>query len=101
LIGNSYDSGGQDDLVAYAVGVRSTPVVTLADTDLRLLGEVVGLTGSHYDNDRTSARFGVQVQHAAFTAYAGVSAGLDTGAENVGASAGVLYAFELAHLFGE
>jgi hypothetical protein len=101
LIGNSYDSGGQDDLVAYAVGVNSTPVLTRADTDLRLLGEVVGVTGSHYDNDRTSARVGLQVHHAALTVYAGVSAGLDTGAENVGASAGVTYAFELAHLFGE
>ncbi len=106
LIGNEFNAGGQDDLFTYGLALVSKPLAvgllaTLADTDLRLLGEVVGQTGSRYDNNRNVARFGLQLHHDGWTWYAGVSAGLDTGAENVGASTGVLYAFEPAKLFGE
>jgi hypothetical protein len=106
LIGNRFDAGGQDDLFTYGLALASKPLAggtlaALPDTDLRLLGEVVGQTGSRYDNNRDSARFGLQLRHDDWTVYSGVSAGLETGAENVGASTGVLYSFEPAKLFGE
>jgi hypothetical protein len=106
LIGNQFNAGGQDDLFTYGVAIASKPLVggplaTLGNMDLRLLGEVVGQTGSRYDNNRDTTRFGLQLCRNAWTVYAGVSAGLETAAENVGASTGVLYTFEPAKLFGE
>ena len=106
LIGNQFSAGGQDDLFTYGLALASKPLAggplaPLADTDVRLLGEVIGQTGSRYDNNRHAARFGLQLRHSAWTLYAGVSAGLETGAENVGASTGVLYAFAPATLFGD
>jgi hypothetical protein len=99
-ITDTFAPGGQDDLFDYAVAVVSAP---LGDPQpgavaLRLLGEITGLTGSRFDNDRASARAGIQMTRGPATLYLGVSAGLVTGSEHIGASTGVIYTFEPAKL---
>ncbi len=96
------NSDGQDDLFTYAVGLASRPLgVPLPGSfALRLVGEVTGLAGSRFDNERSAARFGLQLQRGGLTLYTGVSAGLVTGSENVGASFGAIYAFELERFAG-
>jgi hypothetical protein len=93
--------GGQDDLFTYDVALTSHALAT-GGWSFRLLGEVVGQTGSRGDfgNDRTAARLGVQTSRGGLTAYLGSSIGLVTASENYGFSGGLIYAFELERLFG-
>lgn len=101
-IGNSFSAGGQDDLFNYSVGLTSAQLgqIVPAGVMLRLEAELAGQTGSHFDNDRMDVRFGVQLQRGASTFYLGVSAGLITASENVGASTGFIYTFEPGKLLG-
>jgi hypothetical protein len=101
LIGNSFAAGGQDDLFEYALGAASAPLgrAVSGAVTVRLLGEIVGQAASHYGNDRSAARFGLQLQRGHGTLYVGASAGLITASENVGASAGFIYTFEPMKLF--
>jgi hypothetical protein len=102
-IGNSFKAGGQDDLFSYAVAVASAPLGAPQQgaTKLRLLAEVTGLAGSHFDNDRATGRIGVQMTRGAGTIYLGTSFGLMGGAEDVGVSSGFIYTFEPEKLFEE
>ena len=95
-IGNSFQAGGQDDLVNYAVALTSAPLgaSVAGATQLTVLGEFAGQTGSRFGNDRAAARLGLQLTRGAGTIYLGVSAGLVTASENLGASAGFSYRFE-------
>jgi hypothetical protein len=100
-IGHSFEAGGQDDLFDYALAVASAPLgqVLPGSVALTLLGELTGLEGSHHGgNDRTAMRFGIQLQRGAGMLYLGTSAGLVTGSENFGASAGFVYRFDLEQL---
>jgi hypothetical protein len=101
-IGQSFSAGGQDDLFNYAVALTSAPLGGAAPgaVSLRVLGELAGQTGSRFGNDRTALRFGIQMQRGAGTVYLGVSAGLVTASENLGASTGFIYRFEPGKLFG-
>jgi hypothetical protein len=100
-IGNSFSAGGQDDLFVYAVGLVSKPLGALAAgaITLRLLGEVNGQTGSHFNNDLSDIRIGLQMQRGGGTLYVGVSTGLVSGSEEIGASTGFTYAFDTDKLF--
>jgi len=93
---------GQDDLFTYGVALASEWLgrVDEGAWGCRFLGEVVGQTGSRFDNDRAAIRGGVQVRHAALTLYTGVSGGLESGSETFGVGLGAFYAFELERLFG-
>jgi hypothetical protein len=99
-ISNVYQAGGQDDLFSYSTAVVSAPMGAPAPgaTQLRLLGEVAGQTGSHYANDRSVVRVGLQLAEGAGTVFLGVSTGLDTASETIGASLGFIYTFEPAKL---
>jgi hypothetical protein len=96
------NSDGQDDLFTYSVGLASRPFGSSdpAGARVRLVAEVQGLAGSHrdFDNDRAAARFGGRLEFGALALYSGVSVGLESGSEDVGASAGLLYAFDLGAL---
>jgi len=96
------EGNGQDDLFVYDVGVACDwfGKVEEGAWGCRLLGEVVGQTGSRFNNDRASIRGGVQVRHDALTLYSGVSGGLDSASETVGVNVGLIYTFELERLFG-
>jgi len=98
---DQFKPGGQDDLFDYNVAVTSAPLgkPDPGAANLRLLAEVTGLTGSRYDNDRCSARFGIQLTQGAGTFYLGVSTGLVTGSEHIGLSTGFIYTFEPLSLF--
>jgi hypothetical protein len=98
--GNSFTAGGQDDLFNYAVALASAPLgqVLPGAASLTLLGELTGQTGSHFGNDRTAMRFGMQMQRGAGSLYLGASVGLITASENIGASAGFIYRFDLKDL---
>lgn len=100
-IGTGFDAGGQDDLFDYAVALTSPPLgrVQPGAFTLRLMGEVAGQTGSHFGNDRSTARLGMQLQRGPSILYIGVSAGLITASENIGASTGFIYTFEPGRLF--
>ena len=100
-ITNAFKPGGQDDLFDYAVALVSAPLGAPQPEAImvRLLGEVTGLTGSRFDNDRASARLGVQMTRGPGTFYLGVSTGLVTGSEHIGASTGFIYTFEPLKLF--
>lgn len=101
-LGNTFHAGGQDDLFEYAVALASTPLGANAAgaTTVRILGELVGQTGSHFANDRSALRVGLQLTRGAGTVYIGTSAGLVTASENIGASAGFVYTFEPQTLLG-
>jgi len=105
MIGHSFSAGGQDDVLHYDVAVTSHELGETASgaVKLRLLGEIDGLTNSHanYGNDRSAIRTGIQLTRGAGMAYLGVSAGLITGSENLGASMGFVYTFEPGRMFGE
>jgi hypothetical protein len=104
VLGDPNRSGeGQDDLFSYSVAAVSRPF-SLAlpdDASLRLLAEVAGLTGSrgNFDNDRSAARAGLQVERSGFTVYAGGSVGLITASEDYGFSLGLVYALDLSKLW--
>jgi hypothetical protein len=102
-IGSGFRAGGQDDVFSYAIAAVSPPLgaAGAGATKLRLLGEVAGLTASHFDNDRAAARVGVQLARGPGTIYIGASAGLIAGSEDIGASTGFIYTFEPGRLFGE
>jgi hypothetical protein len=63
------------------------------------MGEFTGADGSRFGNDRDALRCGLQATRGAGTFYLGVSAGLITASENIGANAGFIYTFEPATLF--
>lgn len=95
-----FDSDGQDDLFTWSVAVVSRPIELSGDFGLTLLAEAVGQEGSRFDNDRTAVRGGVQLGFGPVRLYAGVSAGLVTASENVGASGGIICDFEPGKWFG-
>ncbi len=92
---------GQDDLVGYSVALVSAPLGKQSEgsMELRVLAEVAGQTASHFDNERSSARLGIQLGRGPGKIYLGMSTGLVTGSENIGARAGFIYSFEPAALF--
>jgi hypothetical protein len=96
------NSDGQDDLFTYSVGLASRPFGSSAPkaVHFRLLAEVQGLAGSHrdFDNDRAAARIGGRVEVGGFSFYTGASVGLESGSEDFGVSAGLVYAFDLGAL---
>jgi len=89
-----FDSDGQDDLFTWSVACTSQPFELGSDTSVRLMAEFAGQEGSRFDNDRDSFRGGAQLGWGSWHFYAGVSAGLITASENVGAMGGVIYDFE-------
>jgi hypothetical protein len=97
---NPFDSDGQDDLFTWSVAITSPPLVFVADSTLTLLAEALGQEGSRFDNDRTSVRGGAQLRYGAVRLYGGVSAGLVTASENIGASVGIIYDCDPAEWFG-
>jgi hypothetical protein len=111
LLGNSgpffsssaFKAGGQDDLFTYRMAAVSAPLgqESLGAAQLQILGELAGQTGTHYGNDRHSARLGIQISRGAGAIYLGAGIGLVTASENVGASAGFIYNFEPASWFSE
>ena len=102
FFGNTSTGGGQDDLLNYAIAVVSAPLGAPLPgaTALRVLAEVAGQEGSHYTNERSSARVGIQLSGGAGTFYLGISTGLVSGSERIGASTGFIYTFEPEALFG-
>ncbi len=99
-LGNKFKAGGQDDLFTYVVAVTSKPLGKQGDgIQLRLLGEVTGLSGSRFDNDRANGRVGIQIEHWAGTVFLGTSFGFVTGSENIGGSIGYISRFEPEKLF--
>jgi hypothetical protein len=88
-------SGGQDDLFSYAVGVTSHELDVVEPFSLRLLGEIAGLTGSRFGNDRSAFRGGLQLRHGAFTFFGGVSAGLIRESEDIGGLIGAIWTFQV------
>lgn len=87
---------GQDDLLSYGVGVNSveTAQPILGPFRLKLLGEVAGLSGSRFGNDRSAFRGGFQLRGESLTIFAGVSAGLIRESENIGAALGLIWTFQ-------
>ncbi len=100
-IGNSFQAGGQDDLFAYSFGAVSAPLgaATAGATTIRLLGEVSGQAGSRFDNERSAVRIGMQMQRGGGTLYIGISTGLISASEDIGAGTGFTYTFDSAKLF--
>jgi hypothetical protein len=93
-------SDGQDDLFTYAVAVTG-PLWSLSQASslaLRLMAEVAGAAGSRFDNDRSAARVGLRLSRGNLTGYLGTSFGLVSASEDVGVTAGLLYAFTLERL---
>lgn len=91
---------GQDDLFTYAVAL-GWPAFALGGPDgptFHLFGELIGATGSRFDNDRLALRAGAQVRTGHWTFFAGPSAGLIEESEDVSVSAGLIYAFRLERL---
>jgi hypothetical protein len=66
-----------------------------------VLGELTGFTGSCFDNDRTAARAGIQLERGHGTLYIGVSAAMVTARENIGARTGFICSFEPVRLFAD
>jgi hypothetical protein len=99
---NWYKPGGQDDTVHYDVGFVSAPLgkVQPGSVTVRLLGEFAGVGSSHYNNDQSAMRLGLQAQRGPFKVYLGASVGLVTASEDVGATVGFIYTFEPAKWFG-
>lgn len=100
-VGNSFAAGSQDDLVSYSVAAASAPLgaTTEGATTIRLLGEIAGQTASRFDNDRSDIRAGAQLQRGRVTLYLGISTGLMTGSEKIGAATGFTYTFDSTKLF--
>lgn len=93
-------SNGQDDLVTYALAL-AWPVLGVGTSDgttFQLFGELVGASGSRFDNDRLALRAGAQVRTGHWTFFAGPGAGLIDESEDVSVSAGVIYTFTLERL---
>ncbi len=101
-IGHSFNAGGQDDLFDYNVALVSPSLgkALAGATQLRIVGELTGWTGSHYDNERSALRVGIQLQRGPATLYLGTSVGLITGSEDFGANGGVVYRFEPGRWLG-
>jgi hypothetical protein len=88
-------TAGQDDVLSYAVAVVSQPLAGAeGGAAIRLLGEVVGLAGSRFDNDRLSGRIGIQVRQGSLTGYGGFHAGMVQQSEDYGGSVGLIYHFD-------
>lgn len=90
------NGNGQDDLFSYGVGVNSveTREPVLGPFHFKLLGEIAGLSGSRFGNDRSAFRGGFQLRGESLTLFAGVSAGLIRESENIGAAVGVIWTFQ-------
>lgn len=95
-------AGGQDDLVSYSAALVSQPLAAPVPgaSAFRLVGEVVGLAGSRFGNDRSAVRLGIQIQRGGLTVHSGGSFGLVSGSEDFGAALGLVYAFDLERLAG-
>ncbi|MFI5396354.1 MAG: hypothetical protein ACHQ9S_12550 [Candidatus Binatia bacterium] len=98
---NGFKAGGQDDTFHYDVAVVSPPLglVEPGSVTVRLVGELAGLSFTHYDNAQEALRAGLQAQRGPGTFYLGASVGLIAGSEDFGASAGFIYTFEPGKLF--
>jgi hypothetical protein len=101
LLGNpgfeGMNSGGQDDLFTYTIGLVS-PTLGGTATDgwgVRFLIEEAGTAGSRFNNDGNAVRGGLQVLYGGLTLYAGASGGLNSAAEQFGVMGGVIYAFDV------
>jgi hypothetical protein len=94
-----FDSDGQDDLFTWNVAGASRSIELIGATSIRLLAEFAGQEGSRFGNDRAAFRGGAQVGFGSWSLYAGVSAGLVTASEDVGAMCGAIYSFEPAAWF--
>ena len=97
----SFKAGGQDDTLHYDVALVSAPLgrPQPGSVTLKLVGELVGLGFSHFHNEQSALRLGLQMQRGPGTLYLGTSAGLISGSEDFGASAGFIYTFQPAKLF--
>jgi len=97
LLGNRFGPGGQDDLFVYSVAVESPAFGSRQEgsSELRLLGEISGLAGSRFGNDRQRGTFGVHVSQGSFGFFAGASVGFDTASEDFGLQLGATYAWDL------
>lgn len=103
LLGNPGPAAGQDDLFSYALGFATVPLgpTDPTATHVRFMGEIAGLAGSRFENDRSAARLGVQFRGPVLTWFGGVSAGLQNTSEDVGVSTGVIWTFQPGKLFAE
>jgi len=90
-------SDGQDDLFTYDLAVVSPPfgAPPAEGWSVRGLMEVMGATGSRFDNDFTEIRGGPQVMWGGWTLYFGASGSLDGAAARYGLTTGAFYRFEL------
>ena len=102
LRGEVEPAAGQDDPFIYSLALVSQPLKLQPDSPYSIRGllSIDGKEASRFDNNRTSVSAGFQVTRAAWTLYAGASAGLSGAAEDVGARFGLTYAFELERLRG-
>jgi len=89
-----FDSDGQDDLFTWNIAGASGSIKLSETTSIRLLAGFAGQEGSRFGNDRAAFRGGAQVGWGSWTLYAGMSAGLVTASEDVGAFGGAIYSFE-------
>lgn len=96
----TFDSGGQDDLFTWSLAMSSAPVAVGGGREMTLLVEVAGQEGSRFDNDRAAVRGGVQLGGGWLRIYAGLSAGLVAGSENIGTSFGLVCDFQPGRWFG-
>lgn len=95
-------SEGQDDLFTYDLAVVSPTLGAAAGAGwgARGLLELVGQTGSRFDNDYTEIRGGPQVMWGGWTFYFGASANLEGAAARYGLSGGAFYRFALERVAG-
>ncbi|GIW44063.1 MAG: hypothetical protein KatS3mg077_1345 [Candidatus Binatia bacterium] len=97
MLGHRFGPGGQDDLFVYAVAMEGPSWKSEAQggAQIRLLGEISGLTGSRFDNDRTRAAAGIRLHDGPLAFFLGASFGLDTGSEDFGLKLGMNYVWDL------
>jgi hypothetical protein len=95
LLDDPGTGGHQDDCFSYDVGTTSPDLLELPDHfGVRLLGEIAGITGSRFDNDRSAVRGGFQIRGESLSLFGGVSAGLIRESENIGGLVGVVWTFQ-------
>jgi len=97
----SFTPGGQDDLFTWGLAAVGRPIAGLlgAGSETRLVAEVRGNAGTHFDNDFTDLRVGAQAERGAWLFYLGGTAGIAGAAEDVGVVAGVVYRFRVQEMF--
>ncbi len=96
FLGNHSHAGGQDDLFSYSFGFESAPMGggNPDEFRLRLMAEVSGYAGSHYDNNRNHGILGIRLEKGPGALYIAGSTGFMSGNENLGLRAGFLCAFD-------